>query len=118
MGAALDLAALDELIQKAEKLKNILQETPQLIQLKSIPQNSGPILASLPKDYPLQMEVLVSSKQAAKMLKVNENRIADYVNQGLLSYVITPPASDRKYLLSDINVFIRSLEKHNERRNE
>lgn len=52
---------------------------------------------------------LLTTRQVARILKVNQNRVNQYVNEGKLTFVYTPPASSRKFRISDVNKFIASL---------
>lgn len=108
----LNLTALDDLVKKAEQLKQLLGETSQIIEVKKMPRDGTPILASLPDNYRVQMEVLVTARQAAKILKVNVNTVNDYAHRGLLAAIETPPASNMKFMVSDLNAFIRGLPQH------
>lgn len=52
---------------------------------------------------------LLTARQVARILKVNQNRVNQYVDEGKIPYVYTPPASCRKFRISDVNAFIASL---------
>ena len=51
---------------------------------------------------------LLTSRQVARILKVNINRVGEYAAAGRLTFVYTPPASDKKFRISDVNKFIAS----------
>ena len=52
---------------------------------------------------------LLTSRQVARILKVNINRVGEYAAAGRLPFVYTPPTSDKKFRVSDVNKFIASL---------
>lgn len=52
---------------------------------------------------------LLTANQVAKILKVNINAVYGYAKQGKLVFVYTPPASGKKFRISDVNAFIASL---------
>ena len=55
------------------------------------------------------MDELLTISQVARALKVSRQRVVDYVNQGKITCVYTPPISRRKFRVSDVNKFIASL---------
>ena len=55
------------------------------------------------------MDELLTISQVARALKVSRQRVVDYVNQGKITCVYTPPTSRRKFRVSDVNKFIASL---------
>lgn len=52
---------------------------------------------------------LLTAEQVARILKVNKNRVGEYVAAGILPFVYTPPVSKKKFRISDVNSFIDSL---------
>ena len=55
---------------------------------------------------------LLTAEQVAKILKVNKNMVGEYAASGILKFVYTPPASKKKFRVSDVNDFIDSLTNH------
>jgi excisionase family DNA binding protein len=103
--AEINLAVLDQLIEKVEKLKSILQETPQINEFINLMQKGIPDNFVIPQ----QADQLLSMNKVAKLLGVNSGRIYQYVAQGRLPFVYTPPTSGKKFRTSDVNKFIESL---------
>jgi hypothetical protein len=98
------ISRLDLMILKAEKLKTILHDSPEIVEF--IKANKR---GEFEKQIPAQVNGLLGANEVAKILKVNVNRVGEYAEQGLLPYCYTPGGSGRKFKVDDVNKFIDSL---------
>ena len=91
-----DLGRLDELLEKAQKLREFLEESPEIMAFaKSLQDSRDPVLL-------MQQDRLVRASETASILGVNPNTIGKYVKEGRLKAWYTPGSSQRKYRLSEI----------------
>ena len=56
------------------------------------------------------LNALLTTKQVAQVLKVSPNRVGEYVKNGFLHPIYTPPRSDRKFTIRNVNQFISRME--------
>ncbi|WP_027406195.1 hypothetical protein [Anaerovibrio sp. RM50] len=94
----MEIAELKEAVELAKELKAILTETPEIAQFLN-----GEMSAFVPEHCYRLMTV----SQAAEALCVNQNRIREYVNQGLLECIYTPPVSHMKITVQSVNRLIQ-----------
>lgn len=94
----MEIAELKQAVELAKELKSILTETPEIAQFLN-----GEMSAFIPEHCYRLMTV----SQAAEALCVNPNRIREYVNNGLLECVYTPPVSHMKITVSSVNKLIQ-----------
>ncbi|SHI55998.1 hypothetical protein SAMN02745671_01000 [Anaerovibrio lipolyticus DSM 3074] len=98
----MEISELREAVELAKELKEILTETPEVANFLN-----GKMEAFVPETSYRLMTV----SEAAKALCVNKNRIGEYVRQGLLECIYTPPASHMKITVRSVNSFIARCRK-------
>lgn len=92
----LTLENLDAMISKAEQLKKILTETPEIIAyLKLASSFKGSIL-------PTPTDRLIRTGEAAKVLNVSKATISAYAKVGILTPLYTAGSNHQKFWLSEV----------------
>lgn len=94
----IDVSSFDSLLEKASKLQNILHENPDVVTFLQLLKETRVEQMVMPA----KVDKLIGTKQAAEILGVAENRIGEYVRDGLLTPLYTPPVSHRKFWLSEV----------------
>ena len=98
---------LEHITRQCERLKELLTETPEIVEfIKATKEASNTGYETV---KPLDKDVicnLLSAKEVAKILKVNENRVGEYAKEGLLPYCFMPYSSSRRFRVSDVNNFV------------
>lgn len=92
----MEISELKEAVELAKQLKDIL-ETPVVQQFLD-----GDMKCFVPE----KCYGLMTVAEAAEALCVNKNRIGEYVREGKLDCIYTPPASHMKIPVQSINRFI------------
>lgn len=98
---------LERITRQCEHLKRLLTETPEIVEFIKATKECGN--ADYEKINTLDKDVicnLLSAKDVAKILKVNENRVGEYAKEGLLPYCFMPHSSARRFRISDVNDFV------------
>lgn len=92
----LNINSLDMFLERMVKLKELLTAPEIANFLKLLAENKNELV------IPIKQDKLIGTSQAAEVLGVAENSIGEYVKNGLLTPLYTPPASHRKFWLSDV----------------
>lgn len=100
----LTLANLDALIQKAERLKELLQNTPEIIQYLQLADNLQGAIMPIPTDR------LIRTGEAAKVLNVSKATISYYARTGILTPLYTAGSTHKKFWLSEVKAVAKRLE--------
>ncbi|MBR2215998.1 MAG: hypothetical protein IJ849_09600 [Selenomonadaceae bacterium] len=87
---------LDEALEKAQRLRALLTDTPALVAFAEAMHSAREPLLILEEDR------LVRAGEAAKILGVNANTIGMWVKDGRLTPWYTPGNSQRKFKLSEV----------------
>lgn len=94
----MEINTLSQVSTSLEKLRKIITDSPEVLEcLKLLQSCKSEIVVT-----PVKADKLIGQKEASEILGVSANRIGDYVRTGLLTAYYTPPASNRKFWLSDV----------------
>lgn len=94
----MDSSIFTQVADAVESLQKVINEAPEVIECLKLMQGckSETVL------IPVRADKLIGQKEASKILGVSANRIGEYVKDGLLTAYYTPPASSRKFWLSEV----------------
>lgn len=95
----MEIEELREAVELARELKEILTGSPEVARFLQ-----GDMQAFVPE----RCSRLLTVGQAAEALCVNKNRIGEYVREGKLDCIYTPPASRMKIPVESLNRFIKT----------
>lgn len=98
METAINLETLDTLLDKGEQLKNLLTEEPNLLRFLELLKDTD--VNQIVR--PVEADRLIGPKQVISILKISSARLEEYVKRGMLTAYYTPPASGRKFWLSEV----------------
>lgn len=85
-------------MEKAIKLQDILEKNPEVVSFLRLLKDTREQTIVLP----VKADKLIGQKEASQILGVSATRICEYVKKGWLVPYYTPPASSRKFWLSDV----------------
>lgn len=95
----MELKELDSLLQKAQAVKKLLDEKPEVLtflQLLKDTDSNGLV-------EPMRLDPVVPAGVAAKALGVSRKTLYQYVKQGILKPYWTLGSNRMKFKVSDIN---------------
>lgn len=96
MSKSANIGDIQQLLTAAEKLKKLLQESPEIAAFaEAVKDSRDPVLV-------LENDRLIRAGEAAEILGCNKNAIGRYCRDGLLAAYYTPDSSYRKYRLSEV----------------
>lgn len=89
---------MPQIIDSLESLKKVVSESPEVLEcLKLLKECRSEVVIT-----PVKADKLIGQKEVSEILGVSANRVGDYVKKGLLTAYYTPPASHRKFWLSEV----------------
>ena len=94
----LNLETLEALVSKGQQLKSLLTEEPNLLKFLELLKGTEPNQLVMPP----KADRLVGPKEVLGILRISPGRLEEYVKSGKLTAYYTPPASGRKFWLSDV----------------
>lgn len=103
----INLKNLDALISKAQELKKLLKETPEILSYLQLLKELDAEKLSLPKVD----DVLLKSSEAAEILGVNKSSISQFVKTGQLRGYIVAGSSWLRFWRSEVKALAKPAEK-------
>ncbi len=94
----LNLETLEALVSKGQQLKSLLTEEPDILRFMELLSNNDGSQWVIPT----KIDRLVGPKEVLRILRISTARLEEYVKSGRLTAYYTPPASGRKFWLSEV----------------
>ena len=99
----LTLENLNNLIEKGQELKKLLQETPEILDYLKVVENLQGAILPIPADR------LVRTGEAAKILCVSKDLISYYAKTGILTPFYTAGSTHKKFWLSEVKAVAKRI---------
>ena len=98
MNELLNLETLEALVSKGQQLKSLFTEEPDLLKFLELLKSTDESRLVMPP----KADRLIGPKEVLGILRISPGRLEDYVKSGRLTAYYTPPASGRKFWLSEV----------------
>ena len=95
----INLEALEKLLKKGRELKQLLKETPEILEYLRLLEKFSNGERSI---IPIPTDKLVKSGEAAEVLGVNKATIDGYAKAGILTPLYTAGSTHKKFWLSEV----------------
>ena len=95
----ISLETLEVLIKKGRELKQLLKETPEILEYLRLLEKFSNGERSI---IPIPTDKLVKSGEAAEVLGVNKATIDNYSKAGILTPLYTAGSNHKKFWLSEV----------------